>query len=330
MTRRISMPRILARLVAAATLAVPLAAGAQWKPQRNVELIVPAEAGGSLDTTGRVVQRLWEQAKLVPTTSTVVNRSGGGHAVAYAFLAQRSGDPHFLSVTSSTLLTNHINGRLPYTYTDFSMLGVLLVEPIVFAVRSESPVKTGRDFVETLRANPQALSVAVASALGGTHHISTIMPLRSGGVETGKVKFVAFNSSTSATTALLGGHVDVVAGSAINILPHAKDGRLRMIAVSMPRRMTGDMASVPTWPEQGLKGVWENWRGIMGSPKMTPEQVGYWENVLRRVTQMPDFQEYAEKNQWSVSFSGAEDTRRLLQSQYADLKEIMAGLGLAK
>ena len=115
-----------------------------WKPERNVELIVPASAGGSLDTTGRTVQRLWDELKLLPVSSTVANRSGGGHAVAYNFLNQRVGDPHYMSITSSTLHTSNINGRTPLSYRDFSLvvptqpgLGVELDEERVEAFRRD-------------------------------------------------------------------------------------------------------------------------------------------------------------------------------------------------
>ena len=87
--------------------------------------------------------------------------------MAYNFLNQRAGDPHFLSITSSTILTNHINGRLQLTYTDFTPLAVLLTEHIAFVVRADSPLKTGKDMIEALRKNPASLSIALGSAVGG-------------------------------------------------------------------------------------------------------------------------------------------------------------------
>lgn len=301
-----------------------------WSPQRNVELIVPAGAGGSLDTTGRTVHRLWDELKLVPATSTVVNRSGGGHAVAYGFLNQRAGDPHYLSITSATILTNHINGRLPLTYTDFTTLAVLLTEYVGFAVRAESPIKTGKDLVEVLKKNPAALSIALSSAAGGTHHITVGMPLQSGGVDISKVKLVSFNSTSDAVTALLGGHVDVMSGGTVQISPHVESGKLRVIAVTSSKRMTGALASGPTWPELGYKGVFENWRGVIGTKGMTPQQTAYWEGVLSSVVHSDEFKKYAEKNQWDDTFKGSAEMRKFLEAQYGELKSVMTFLGLSK
>jgi len=320
---------IVAAAVSVAFLSQP-AWSQGWKPQRNVELIVPAGAGGSLDTTGRTVHRIWEDLKLVPVTSSIVNRSGGGHAIAYGFLNQRAGDPHYLSITSATILTNHINGRLPVTYTDFTPLAVLLTEYVAFAVRAESPIKTGKDLVETLKKNPGALSIALSSAAGGTHHITVGLPLQSGGVDVSKVKLVSFNATSDAVTALLGGHVDVMSGGTVQIAPHVESGKLRVIAVTSSKRMTGPLASAPTWPELGYKGVFENWRGVIGTKGMTAEQTAYWEGVLRGVVQSDEFKKYAERNQWDDTFKGSAEMRKFLEGQYGELKSVMTFLGLTK
>ncbi len=310
---------------------MPVAALAQgWKPERNVELIVPAAAAGSLDLTGRTVHRIWDELKLLPVSSTVVNRGGGGHAVAYNFLNQRAGDPHFLSITSSTILTNHINGHLQLTYTDFTPLAVLLTEHIAFVVRADSPLKTGKDMIETLRKNPAALSIALGSAIGGTHHIATGLPLQSAGVDITKVKLVGFSSTGEAFTALLGGHVDVANGGTANAAPLVESGKLRALTVTSSKRMQGPLAAAATWPELGYKGVFDNWRGVIGAKGLTPAQTAYWENVFKRVASSEEFQQYAAKNQWENSYRGPAEARKFMEAQYGELKGVMTFLGLTK
>lgn len=320
-------------LAAVSVSAAMLSCGALaqgWKPERNVELIVPATAGGSLDAFGRTVQRLWDELKLVPVSSTVANRSGGAHAVAYNFLNQHPGDPYYLSITSATILTNHINGRLKLTYTDFTTLGVLLTESIAFAVRADSPIKTGKDLFEAFRKDPGSISVALGSAAGGTHHIAIGLPLQSAGIDMSKIKLVSFNSSGEAVTAVLGGHVDLAVAGTVNVAAQVEAGKLRALATSSPRRMGGVYAQTPTWPELGYKGVFENWRGMIGAKGITSEQVAYWEGVLRQVVQSDEFKKIAEKNQWDSSFRGSAEMRKFLEAQYGELKGVMTFLGLTK
>lgn len=310
-------------------LALPGTAQAQgWKPERHVELIVPAGAGGSLDHVGRTFQKLWDDLKLVPVSSAVVNRSGGGHAVAYNFLNQQAGNPHFMSITSSTLHTSHINGRIKLSYRDFTPQAVMLTEYIAFAVGTESPLKTGKDLIEALRKDPASLSLAISSALGGTHHISFGIPLMSGQVDIKKTKMVAFNSTGEAVTALLGGHVDVLSGGTVQIAPHVAAGKMRLLAVTSAQRLPGPLASGPTWPELGYKGVFENWRGVISSKNITPEQVAYWDGVYGKIAASAEFQGLAEKNQWIVNYKNSTETRKFFEAEYAELKEVMDFLGL--
>ncbi len=319
-----------AALSIALVLAFGPAPAQSWKPERHVEMIVPADAGGSLDQTGRVMVRLWEELKLVPTSSGVVNRGGGGHSVAYNFLNQRAGDPHYLSITSSTLHTSNINGRIPLSYRDFTPLAVLLTEYIAFAVRPDSPIRTGRDLIEALARNPESLSLALSSALGGTHHISFGLPLQGSKVDSRRLKFVAFNSSSSAVTALLGGHVDVVSAGTGNIAPHVEAGKLRAIAVTSAKRIGGPLSASPTWQELGMKGTWDNWRGVMAPKNLTPQQVAYWDHVFGTIVASDPFRKLIVQNQWDPNYLNAADTRRFMEAQYAELKDVMAFLGLAK
>ncbi len=273
----------------ASTVATGLAVAQQWRPDRHVELIVPAEAGGSLDVTGRTVHKIWEDLKLLPGSSAVANRAGGAHAVAYAFLNQRAGDGHFLSITSANLLGGHIAGRLPMSYTDVSPIATLLSENIAFAVRVDSPLNSGKDLLEALKKNPGLYSIALGSAVGGTHHVAVGLPLQSAGVDIRQVKMVGYNASGGAVAALLGGHVDVVAASTINVSQQIEAGKLKAIAVTAPKRMSGVLAKAPTWPELGYKGVLENWRGVIGPRGLSVAQVAYWEGVMQKVVESDEF-----------------------------------------
>jgi putative tricarboxylic transport membrane protein len=322
--------RYLCFFVGALVLALAVPAGAQgWRPQQNIALIVPSTAGGSLDHVGRTIQRIWDQQKLLPTSSTVVNMGGAGHVLAYNFLHARAPNPHFISITSSNLHVSHINGRHHLSYRDFTPLAVMLTEYIAIAVRADSPLKTGRDLVEALREDPRKYSLAISSAVGGTHHISFGLPLQSGKVDINRTRLVAFTSTGEGVTALLGGHVDVLSGGTVQIAPHVASGRMRVLAVSSPKRMTGLLASAPTWPELGYKGALENWRGVMGGKGITPTQIAYWDGVFGKIAASAEFKEQADKNQWEIAYKNSAETAKFFASEYADLKSVMDFLGLS-
>jgi putative tricarboxylic transport membrane protein len=325
-----TLRRLLSTSVLLAACTSLQAIAAAWAPERHVEMIVPAGAGGSLDIMGRTVQMMWQDMKLVRTSSSVVNRAGGGHAVAYAYLGQKRGDGHYLSITSPNILAGHINGHLPVTYRDFTPVALLLTESIAFAVPADSPIKTGKDLMDALRTKPDAYSIALSSAIGGTHHLAFGLPAKAAGVDMKRVKLVAFNSSGDALTAILGGHVNIISTSSASLLPHVESGKLRMIAVGAEKRLGAPFANVPTWAELGYPGVFDNWRGVIGAPGLTAEQTAYWEDVMRKLSATDAFAAFAQKNQLDIAFRGSADMRKYLDKQYTEMKEVMTFLGLVK
>ena len=318
---------LLRLLGAAVMMAAGCAAAQGWVPQRHVELIVPNAPGGALDITGRAIHRVWQEMKLLPVTSTVVNRAGGEHAVAYTFLSQKPGDPHFVSLASPVLLANHIAGRLTVTHSDFTPLATVMTEAYLFFVRAESPLKSGRDFVEAMKAKPDALVVATATVQS---RISTGLVLQSAGVDIKPVKMVV-QPGGQQVPALLGGHIDVAVGPPGQYIAHVESGALRAIASASPKRLGGALASTPTWAELGhAAGTYETWRALIGARGLTPEQVAYWEDVMRKVAESESFQANARRNQSEPVFRGAAETRARMQAQYEQAKKIMTYMGLVK
>jgi len=297
-----------------------------WKPERNVELTLPASPGGSNDIAGRVVQKLWTELKLLPVASSVANRSGGEHIVAYTYIQQRAGDPHTIGLMSTPLLLNPIGGRTQLTHNDLTPIAYLITEPMVAVVRADSPIQTGKDLVEALQKNPGALSIALTS---NGHRISVGLPLQKAGVNVKAVRMPAFKGGGETTTAVLGGHADVQITSVSTSVPHVTGGQMRAIAVSSTRRLGGVMASVPTWQELGYQSS-GSWKGIVAPKGLTPAQIAFWEDVMRKVAQSDEIHQYAEKNLWLVEFKGAAETRKWLDDETAALKVIMTELGLIK
>jgi len=306
------------------------AAGQGWKPDKHVELIVPTGAGGSLDATGRTIQRIWEEKKLLGVSSSVLNKPGGGHNIAYTYLMQHEGDPHFLSITSGTLLTGHIVGRLKMTYTDVTPVAVLYSEYIAFAVGAGSPIKTGKDLIEKLKQDPAAYSIALSSAPGGTHHIAIASVLKAASIDPKKAKVVAFVNSNDSVTAVLGGHVDVAVAGTTNVVSQMQAGKLRVIAISAPKRVAGALASVPTWVEQGYNATFDNWRGVIAPKGLNAEQIRFWEDDLRRATQSDEFKTIAKRQMWTDIFMGSKDATAFMKKDYDHLKATLIDLGMVK
>ncbi|MBI3935680.1 MAG: tripartite tricarboxylate transporter substrate binding protein [Betaproteobacteria bacterium] len=301
-----------------------------WKPEKNVEIIVGSAPGGSNDKTARTVERIITQHRLINGTLTVVNKPGGGGTIALTYLNQHPGDGHFVIIGTPSLLTNHITGSSKLHYSDFTPVASLFNDYIVFAVNAASPVKTGKDLIERLKQDPKSLTIGFATALGSHNHIAAGLLMKGIGGDVRNLKAVAFKGSADAITALLGAHIDLVTTAAGNAGMHVASGRMRLVGVAAPRRFSGTLAAVPTWKEQGVDVVFGGWRSVMGAKGMTAAQVAYWEGVLRRISETPEWKADLEKNFWADDFATSAQFRKDLEREYAAMKAVLAELGLAK
>lgn len=301
-----------------------------WSPTRNVEIVVGSAPGGSNDKTARTVERIVTANKLIPSTLTVVNKPGGGSNIAFTYVAQHAGDPHYLMVGTPSLLTNHITGTSKLNYNDYTPIASLFNDYVVFAVNAASPIKTGKDLIERLKKDPKSVSIGFATVLGSHNHIAAGLLMKAIGGNARDLKVIAHKGSAEAITNLLGGHIDLVTTAAGNIAGHVAAGKLRVVGVSAEKRFPGALANIPTWKEQGVNLVFGGWRGIMAPKGLTPQQSAYWEGVLKKATESPDWKADIERNYWSDDFVSGERFRKDLDQDYAAMKAVLVDIGLAK
>jgi len=302
---------------------------AEWKPVNPIEIVIPNAPGGGNDAVGRLLQRIWQERKLTATSGVVVNKTGGGGTVALNYLAQKANDPHAIAVVSITQQLNYIVGSSPLRHRDFTPLAVMIGDFIGFAVRADSPITNGRDLIERLKKDPSALSAGV-TAIGGNNHIAYVLAARAAGADTRKLKTPVFQSSGESLTALLGGHIDLHMGSVGPLTKHLETGRVRIIAVTSDKRLSGPFATIPTWKEQGVAGTFNTWRGLWAPKGLSAEQIAYWDEVLEKVSRDAQWKETLEANHWESDYRNNRDTMRYLDGVHVELRDVLKELGLAK
>ena len=318
-------------LVAVLFACAAAAAGAQgWSPQRNVELVVPNPPGGSNDKTARTIERVWTMNKLLPATLSIVNRSGGGGSIAYTYVAQHAGNPHYLVVAGPALLTNHITGASTLHHTDLTAVATLFNDYTVFAVSADSPIKTGKDLVARIKKDPKSVTIGFSPLLGSHNHIAAGLFMKTIGGNARDLKVVAYKGSADAIPNLMGGHIDLVTTAAGNVAGHVAAGRLRVVAITANQRLPGALADVPTWKEQGVNYVFGAWRGIFAPKGLTPQQAAFWEGALKKATEAPEWKDDLQKNIWADAFLASDAFRKELDQDYAEMKAVLVDLGLAK
>ncbi len=301
-----------------------------WQPQRAIELIVPGTAGGGLDRTVRSVQKVFQEEKLINYPVTVLNKSGGGGAVAQAYLKQRSGMGEYLDMASTSLITNSINGTSQFRHTDFTPIANVSSEYLVFIVKPESQIKDVKSLLTKIQADPGALSFGIATARGNHQHVAVAAVAKTARVDAKKIKVVVFNSSTDAITSVLGGHIDVSISTAGNVLGHVQAGRLRLLAVTAPKRLSGVIANVPTMKEAGVNTQIDSWRGFIGPPGMTAAQIAFWDNAFSALAKTAAWKKELEASQQMENYLNSKEMKVFLDEQYTEYKEALTELGMVQ
>ncbi|MES2564051.1 MAG: tripartite tricarboxylate transporter substrate binding protein [Pseudomonadota bacterium] len=316
--------------ISVAELVAPSAALAatEWRPERNIEVIVGVPPGGPLDGTARLMQKFLEKRHFGISVA-VMNKAGGSHAIAMAYLNQHAADAHYVSMALPNLLTNRIIGAHPLTYTDVTPLALLTSEYIGMSVRAESPLKTGKDLLAKMRADPGSLTFAITSRASG-NHIAAGTVLKAAGIDLKKVKFVSFKGAAETTVAVLGGHVDVVMATPTSTWRHVQAGKMRMLAVTAPQRLAGEVSAVPTWKELGVNAVSANWRSVVGPKGLTPAQIAYWDQTLSAMVKSAEWQESLKSNQWEDEYLNSANTVKFMREEYKELEALLTELGDAK
>ena len=303
-------------------------AGQEWKPSRPVEFVVGSGPGGGNDKTARLLQKIWRENNWLDLVN-VINKPGGGGALAYTYVSEKAGDGHYIVVVRKALLTNHILGRSPLQYTELTPLAVMANEPNAMAVRADSPIRNLKDLVATFKSDAQSITTSVGSTRGGPSHMLVVQMAKIAGADLRQLKVVTFNGTAESVTNLLGGHIQMISSSVDALIPHHKSGTMRILGVATAQRAKV-VTDVPTFREQGYDAVVGNWTAIMGPKGLSPAQVAYWEGLLERAFKHPSWQGMLEADALEHDFRKSQAAREMLVKDYESERKMLTELGMAK
>lgn len=300
-----------------------------WKPERPVELIVTCQPGCGPDVAARTLQKIWQDYRLLPAPAVVVNKAGGGGAVANSYIQQKPGDAHALVLSGAGAVVNTIIGR-GVGHRDLTALAMMSAEYVGIAVRADSSVKTGRELIDLMRKDMNAVAFGIANSLGNANHQAIALALKASGLPPAKARTVVFQSGGNAITALLGGHVQVVPASIGLWVNPLKAGQVRVVAVTSPKRLSGEFASIPTWRDQGVDAVVSVWRMIMAPPGLSVAQVAFWHDVLRKTVDTPEWKRELAATFQSDEYLTGNELQVAMEALYQQLKGLLTDLDLAR
>ncbi len=326
-----TLTRLLRRSAVLATTLCALSgvAHAQWKPTERINYIIGVAPGGSVDLYARGIKNALERLNLTHGEPILAeNKVGAGGSIAMQFVKGMAGNGHYLTTFHTGAIAGAVTGLIKVDPREFIPVAMLVEEASLVVVRADSPLRSGNDLVAALKADPTGLRIAVAPALGQNTHMAIAKPLQVAGVAIDRLTIAPFRSSGESVTALLGGHVDVVSATAPAVLQQVLAGKLRILASAAQVRGTGTLAGVKTWREQGVAADYVSYNGVMLPPGANAEQIRFWEDALRKVSQDKAWIALVEASGNKPIFRGYVDSHRYLQSEWTATQALAVALGL--
>ncbi|MFC0389295.1 Bug family tripartite tricarboxylate transporter substrate binding protein [Muricoccus vinaceus] len=263
------MVRWIAMLAGCVMAAWSGLAAAETYPARGVRLVNPFPPGSPVDFVARLAAE--ELQKELGQFFVVENRPGAGGTIGANYVAKARPDGYTLLVTSSStqVIAPVVRAEMPYDpIRDFRPVSLVAQGPVLIVAHPSLPVTTLRELVDRARQSPEAIAYG-SSGTGTILHLAG--ELFQSRTET-RLLHVPFNGAVPASTALLGGQVQLMFDSISNAAPQARAGQLRALAVMTPQRFTG-LPDVPTAAEAGMAGLeFPAWIGVF-APAGTPDNV---------------------------------------------------------
>jgi tripartite-type tricarboxylate transporter receptor subunit TctC len=324
---KIPVWRVLALLMGIVALVSGIAVAADEPyPTRPVQVFVPFPPGGVADLVARPFSSALEKHLKQPFV--VVNKTGAGGAVGMQAAAVSKPDGYTTMVALSSISVmpevDALFGR-PQTYKlkDFAPIALLTADPTILVIKKEAPWKTVADFVADAKKRPNEIKYA-SSGVYGTMHVAMEMFAHAAGI---KLRHIPTAGGGPALTALLGGHVDCIAGGPNVSIPHIKAGTLRVLASWGEKRLAA-LPDVPTLIESGYKDVeFYIWSGFFAPAATPPAILKVLRDGARVAAASPEFKGAMEKMDTPVQYMDAPEFQKFWDKDAERLRKAVREIG---
>jgi putative tricarboxylic transport membrane protein len=294
--------------------------------QHRYRVLIPANAGGGWDLTGRAIGQAL-MASGVAAEVSYENRGGAAGTMGLAQFAKGyRKEPHALMVMGSVMLGGIITGNPPVSLDQVRPLARLTNEFNVFVLPPNSPYKNMAEVLRQFRKDPGSIKWGGGSR-GSTEHIAVHMIAKALGVPHNRINYVPFRGGGEAAAAVMAGYISVGGSGFSEFLPHIASQRMRAVAVTAGQRLPGTEA--PTLSELGVNVVIGNWRGVCAPAGLTPSEFTALTEAIQTAMRSADWQSSLKRHQWLADPLVGAPFEAFVAREFESLRDVLLKAGLA-
>jgi putative tricarboxylic transport membrane protein len=305
---------------------------AAWEPTRPVEFIVPAGTGGGADQMARTIQGIVTKHGLMKQSMVVINKAGGAGGEGFLDVKSSRGNPHKLVITLSNLFTTPLGTGIPFSWKDMTPVAMMALDEFVLWVNASTPYKTPKEYIEAVKAAPPGQFKMGGTGSKQEDQIITVALEKATG---GKFTYIPYRGGGEVAVQLVGNHVNSTVNNPIEAVAQWRGGEVRPLCVfdaqPLPYKdkVTADMSwgDIPTCKSQGLDIEYLMLRGIFMAPGVTPEQVNYYVDLMKKVRETPEWADLMKTGAFNTTFMSGADYAKWVEKEEARHRDLMKDAG---
>lgn len=276
-----------------------------WTPERDIEVAVSASTGGGADLWARTITNTISTNGLSDVAWTVNNYAGGGSAIGYNYVMNKSGDDY-------TMLSLAIGGCLSSHMSEWDQSWEEMIEPVcilaldnaTLCVSANGPYKTIEELIQAGIDNPGTIRYGSENRNNASHYGFELIKKYTGA----DMNYIQFDSSGEAATALLGGHVDCAVLNPGECAGQIESGDFIPVAIFSAERLGGLFEDTPTFSEVGYPEiVYSEFRGLAVPVNTKSETKEYYAEIGRQLMDTPEMKTYFEQNYLTPGYMDSDD-----------------------
>ena len=318
-------PRI--PLIIGGVLAILAGSASAEYPTKPVQLVVPYGPGGAADLAARLISN--EAPEYLGTNVLVVNQAGAAGVTGSTMVAKGPADGYnlLMSRVGSQATVPAMNETIPYTWDEFTFLGLVETNPFVVTVSAESPYQTFDDLASAIKGG-ERLTYSSAG-VGTLLHMAVLIMLDDLGVDPEALIHVPFKGGGAATTAVIGGDADFIFHNLSGLIGGIEAGQLRPLLTTTPERVSA-IPDTPTAEEAGhpALNVVIGWSGVWGPKDMDAAATEKWVSVLDSLGKDESWIAATEKLGSIPMVLSPEETKTFVEQQYTTFNTVADKLGM--
>ena len=322
---------VTAAAVAMMTVSGATAASSAWEPTKPIEIVVAAGAGGASDQMARMMQAAMQKNNLVKVPVVVSLKGGASGAEALIYMKSSEGDPNKVLIAYSLIYMLPLSAKIPFNWRDLTPVSVMAFDQFVLWDNVDGP-KTVKELIDAAKAAKDSPLKVGGTGSKREDQVLTVGIEKKTGT---KFSYLPYKSGGEAATQLVGKHVDVNVNNPSENLEVWRANQVRALCVFDNERIsykgkvtdTQSWNDVPTCKEQGLDLSYLMLRAMFLPGKVTPDQVAFYEDLFKKITETPEYKDYMEKQALKPAFITGKDMVKFLEKDDAENTALMTEAG---